>query len=33
MLYNHDVGLVRIRRSMASAAREQLRELKAAGLA
>jgi phenylpropionate dioxygenase-like ring-hydroxylating dioxygenase large terminal subunit len=33
MLYNHDVGLVRIRRSMASAARTQLRDLKAAGLA
>jgi phenylpropionate dioxygenase-like ring-hydroxylating dioxygenase large terminal subunit len=31
MLYNHDVGLVRLRRTMASHARAQLRELRAAG--
>jgi len=32
MLYNHDVGLVRMRRIMADAARSQLRALHAAGL-
>lgn len=33
MLYSHDVGLARIRRSLTQEARKQLRALKAAGLA